>query len=162
MNNPLSKICVSCNRAKCLSLYPKNGLFKDGLLNKCKLCKSAAAKGYYAKNRVRIAAHVRYHTSRNKEKVRNRSYKKRFGITLEQYNLLLARQGGVCAICGEDEVFRANSGSRIKHLAVDHCHESGRIRGLLCGRCNTAIGGFKDDLFLIGRAMEYLVEKRAQ
>lgn len=61
---------------------------------------------------------------------------------------MLEMQGGVCAICGgKDKNFR---------LAVDHCHQTGKIRGLLCSACNKAIGGFKDSPMLLIKAMRYL------
>ena len=73
----------------------------------------------------------------------------RFGITREQYDEILEAQGGVCAICKEV----CNSGRR---LAVDHDHETGEVRGLLCGNCNTAIGKFHDNTDYLRAAIAYL------
>ncbi len=72
-----------------------------------------------------------------------------FGITVAEYNALLVKQGGVCAICGET----CGTG---KMLAVDHCHKSGKIRGLLCFDCNSGIGKLKDDVEMLHRAISYL------
>lgn len=76
--------------------------------------------------------------------------RKKFGIQLEEYEALLARQTGKCAICRRppDEV-RAG-----KSLAVDHDHESGKIRGLLCDPCNLALGCFQDNLDLFRSAID--------
>ena len=76
--------------------------------------------------------------------------RRQYGITLEQYNDMLEKQDYKCAICNdEDEV----EGRR---LAIDHCHTSGKIRGLLCGKCNRAIGLLKDNTKLLTNAIKYL------
>ena len=74
----------------------------------------------------------------------------RYGITIKEYDSILNSQGGVCAICesGVSDVDR--------RFHVDHCHKSGVVRGILCGRCNRAIGQFGDDPDLCDRAAEYL------
>jgi hypothetical protein len=76
-----------------------------------------------------------------------------YGITAEQYQQMLRQQNGKCAICNG----RANQ-KRMKHteLCIDHCHETGVVRGLLCSRCNLGIGNFGDRLDLIKAAVEYL------
>lgn len=66
------------------------------------------------------------------EQERELRLKYKFGLTLDQYNEMLAAQGGVCAMCGGLDP--------IRNLAVDHDHKTGAIRGLLCGTCNTALG----------------------
>lgn len=77
--------------------------------------------------------------------------KRKFGISLNQYNSILQHQGGKCAICGKVETIRM-----FKWLAVDHCHKTKRVRGLLCNRCNTCIGKFEDDVALLQKAITYL------
>lgn len=72
-----------------------------------------------------------------------------YGLTLHDYDLLLHRQGGRCLICH-------TPATKHRPLVVDHNHESGIVRGLLCGECNTAIGLLGDDPALIRRAAEYL------
>jgi hypothetical protein len=81
----------------------------------------------------------------------------RYGITYEDYNDLVKLQGNLCAICGEPETARAwNDKSKSKTLHVDHDHETGQVRGLLCQKCNTGLGGLKDDIKLLKLAIEYL------
>ena len=75
--------------------------------------------------------------------------KHRFGMTLEEYDELFDAQNGGCAICGG-----ANTTGR--RLAVDHDHETGEVRGLLCFGCNIGLGKFKDDVTLVKRAAAYL------
>jgi hypothetical protein len=74
-----------------------------------------------------------------------------YGLTLDEYDALVARQNGLCAICGEPPIK-----GRGRRLVVDHDHQSGRIRGLLCGACNVAIGYLREDPLLFDRAKAYL------
>jgi len=86
--------------------------------------------------------------------------KKQFGLTLNVYEAILEHQGGVCAICGEAET-AVNSGSKKPlALAVDHCHKTGKVRGLLCSKCNTGLGNFKDSTVLLQTAIKYLDSRR--
>lgn len=76
----------------------------------------------------------------------------RFTISRDEYEARLMRQGGACAVCGKHQ--RA-----LKHrLAVDHCHASMRVRGLLCHRCNTALGLLGDDPAVVRKAAKYLTK----
>lgn len=94
----------------------------------------------------------------NREKVLNAHFLRTYGITLDEYNKLLAEQGGVCAICGRGpEVSPTKRGQgRSGRLVVDHCHETGRIRGLLCTWCNKALGNLEDDPARFRAALRYL------
>lgn len=75
--------------------------------------------------------------------------RKRFGLTVEQYDKLAAKHGEVCAVCKKPE-------SRARRLSLDHCHTTGRIRGFLCCRCNLLIGGAADDPDILEAAARYL------
>lgn len=79
----------------------------------------------------------------------------RFGITIEQYNILVAQSDGLCSICREPE-------SRDRRLSLDHDHESGEIRGFLCCRCNLLLGNIKDNIKLLQGAVEYLRTRGSQ
>ena len=70
-----------------------------------------------------------------KNRKRDLHYKKKFGISLEEYTALLYEQGGKCASCG-----KTGEDGRYKNMAVDHCHNTGKIRGILCANCNRAAG----------------------
>lgn len=87
----------------------------------------------------------------------DRVLKRQWGLTREEYDAALERQGGVCAICGGEEVAISKHGNR-QRLSVDHCHETGQLRGLLCMKCNTAIGKFDDDCGKLESAIDYLKE----
>lgn len=87
---------------------------------------------------------------------RESEFKRRYGITEKLYNEQLELQGGGCAICG---VVSEQDGRR---LAVDHCHETGKLREILCQRCNTSIGAFNDDPKLLLHAAKYLLKHKPE
>jgi hypothetical protein len=80
---------------------------------------------------------------------------RRYGLSQERYDAILAAQGGVCAICRTD-----TPGGRGETWHIDHCHESSQVRGLLCHMCNVGIGNMRDDPELLIRAAEYLTKSR--
>lgn len=77
----------------------------------------------------------------------------RYGITADDYAAMVERQGGRCAICGSD-----SPGGIAKVWCVDHCHDSNKVRGLLCGPCNRGLGQFKDDVERLRSAIAYLTK----
>jgi hypothetical protein len=91
---------------------------------------------------------------RDTEHGRNKMLLNKYGITLNQYNELLEKQLHACAICKEPES-QTNWG-KTKRLAVDHCHNTGRVRGLLCQRCNTTLGRYEDDPYVWENFVAYL------
>jgi len=97
---------------------------------------------------------------KNPLKVKNNDLKRNFGITLDEYNDRLARQGGLCAICRNAETVIDNRTQRPRSLAVDHCHVTDEVRGLLCTGCNQGIGNFRDDPDRLLAAIQYLTEAR--
>ena len=115
-------------------------------------CKISSQK-YRAKNRAKINEQTKKYLEAHPEAFRQKQLRrklKRFGITPEVYDKILTKQKGVCAICGKIE-----SRKNKKALAVDHCHNTGKIRGLLCSKCNIGLGYFStaDELRL---AIKYL------
>lgn len=102
------------------------------------------------------AAYMRAYRKNNPLIFKNLELKKHFGITLSQYNKLKESQNGVCAICGKPETIFDSKQQKLRELSVDHCHTTGKIRGLLCSHCNHAIGKFNDDVDLLQKAINYL------
>jgi hypothetical protein len=80
---------------------------------------------------------------------------RKYGITKDRYDELLKYQDGKCAICNCAETVKLNG--KLKRLAIDHCHQTNFVRGLLCSRCNVAIGNFNDNWILLDNALEYLI-----
>jgi hypothetical protein len=105
-----------------------------------------------AERREAIKAQVREYRRNNPGKKRRVDLAANYGITPEDYAAMLAAQGGGCAICGAAE----GTEKRIKYLHVDHDHETGKVRGLLCHLCNLGIGKFQDDPELLVKAAHYL------
>lgn len=89
----------------------------------------------------------------NINRLRDMEYQRKYGITLAEYDFMAAAQCGKCAICGIDE-----SGVKHGRLHVDHCHETNKVRGLLCNNCNHGLGKFKDNPKLLSEAIKYLEE----
>lgn len=132
------KQCKTCKEMKSLQEYQKDSTKKDGYRPYCKLCTSARRKELLTK-----------------ETIRQRNLEKNFGKgVLDVYAALFVEQEGVCAICSSAE------NGRYKHLSIDHCHNSGKIRGLLCNNCNRGLGLLKDNPELLRKAASYVEEHR--
>lgn len=86
---------------------------------------------------------------------RERSLRVKFGITSADYDELLHKQGGGCAVCGT-KYDKQNATGGVRRLAVDHCHKTGVVRGLLCSNCNQAAGKLKDNVELIIKLALYI------
>lgn len=107
-------------------------------------------------NKGHIKEYNRKYRKRNRsaEWLRNKSdyaMQKTYGISLDDYDEMLEQQGGVCKICGSD-----TPSKRTGRFFIDHCHDTGKVRGLLCMRCNSAIGFLNDDPALLRKAIEHL------
>ena len=98
----------------------------------------------------KYAAMIKKYRAEHKEDMRGFHLRRTYNISLEEYNQIFAEQNGKCAICGKHQ-------SEIKiSLYVDHCHNTGRIRGLLCPSCNFGLGYFQDDIENLKCAILYL------
>lgn len=105
-------------------------------------------------DRVRSRMLVESERAANYKLNRSNSLRLRFALSDKDYALLLEDQGGVCAICGKPEATKQKD--RVLPLAVDHNHDTGIVRGLLCRRCNTGIGFFSDTSALLRKAGNYI------
>ncbi len=128
------KTCTKCNETKSLADFSNGKGYRNGRYAMCKKCRAAHKKVW------------RYKTGEQR-KFLLRSY----GLTAESYAARLAAQDGKCAVCG---CLPEQSAKGV--LAVDHDHATGRVRGLLCGLCNTGIGLLKDNRTFLLRAADYL------
>ena len=105
-------------------------------------------KKRYKNNKENILKQKKEYYENNKEKIREIYLKRKYGLTIKRYNRLLKKQGGVCAICRKKE--------NGKGLAVDHNHQTGNVRGLLCQNCNTGIGLLNDNIQILQKTIKYL------
>lgn len=140
----MNNTCTKCKVPKPISKFHKNTGKKSGLQSWCILCRRQDNQRYYKEN---------------KQKVREKKLKFLYnGFTLKDYDKLLRSQRGKCAICGAK--YAVNGRAKKGPLYVDHNHQTGRIRGLLCARCNFAVGFVEVNSKLICNINEYL-EKRS-
>jgi len=136
------KTCVTCETEKDLSEFGKHKGYAGGHRNICNVCKNEDALAHYHKTK-----HLKPY---NYEYDKDKKLKKAYGIGYAEYLTMLEAQNNACAICGTKD-----TGNR-KAFHVDHCHDTGKIRGLLCGNCNSGIGNLRDDINLLQRAIAYL------
>jgi hypothetical protein len=82
--------------------------------------------------------------------------KAKYGITVEDYQSMFDSQGGVCKLCGMEETTKISKGDGVRSLAVDHDHNTGKVRGLLCHQCNVVLGQYEKHKDLFPKFQEYL------
>ena len=175
----LASYCKSCSSLRSKRHYNENPDYYKRLRSKNKEKQNEWSKEYYQRNKKKVIKYsieyARKHRDRDRDKVnaarrkykennrdkhalwaRKASLKRRFGITLEDYENMLESQGYVCAICHGNETVMDKRIGRPRNLAVDHCHNTGKIRGLLCTNCNTMIGSAMDNKGVLASAIEYL------
>lgn len=145
---PLTKPTLSEVEVAALTLFNSSPELKT-----CSKCGFPAAK-FRAKRNLCMKCHAEYHAQHyRKNKTRYRDNARRdhllakYGMTIEQFDALYELQGGRCAICRVETE---------KKLNVDHCHNTGRVRGLLCWPCNSSLGKFNEDADLLEAAAKYL------
>jgi len=139
-----TKQCSRCKATKPLTefKYRNKSLPELGYKSACYACERERAKLYWRRKPL------------PKEVQRERNLRRFFGIGIDDYNQMLEQQEGCCAICG---VSSCASG---RNFAVDHCHTTGMIRGLLCQFCNTALGQFQDSPEILTKAISYLEKSK--
>lgn len=131
------KLYKRCKISKSFEEFHKHKQCRDGFRPECKVCYNERNKNLYRKN---------------KDRVYNTFYKTKYGISLEIYNKMLEMQSKRCAICKTEQT----NNKFHKKLSVDHRHKTGKVRGLLCSNCNTAIGLLKEDINVLKNAINYL------
>lgn len=141
-----SKKCACCGEVKPTTEFlRRNNRGKWGFQHYCKECKDKKIKKYYIDNP-------------EKYKITNRKkyLKKQYGLTIEDVDIMLKNQNYKCAICGREILLHGSSVDKNKIAHVDHNHETGKVRGLLCNDCNRGIGLLKDNPLFLVNAIKYL------
>jgi hypothetical protein len=103
------------------------------------------------KEKLKLKQHQFY--LKNKDKVKEFSLLRKYNISLEQYKKMLKDQHNKCLLCQTKD-----EDTTSKFLVVDHCHKTGKVRGLLCNPCNTGIGLFKENIEVLEKTIKYLAE----
>lgn len=159
------KICFKCKKEKDLWEFYKHKSHKDGLTSSCKECTNKVNKYNYKKHKTKRLEWAKQYRlghkeelkkwgkdwyKKNKDRVKNYALLHKYGLSITEYNYRFNEQNGCCAICGTHQSELTQS------LAVDHCHEIGRVRGLLCSKCNITLGNVNEDVNTLLAMVEYL------
>lgn len=167
MNLEQKKICSGCNIEQPISHFYKNKDGKFGVHSKCLVCCSERSKEFrknnpeimyerykrhYEKNKISIIKKTEEYRKKNPHIQRKSTLNFVYGITPEQHKKLLNMNGGKCCIC--------NLVPQKRTLFIDHCHKTNVIRGVLCMKCNSALGFLNDDINLLKSAIKYLSEEK--
>jgi len=158
----IAKHCRTCNTTKARSEFYRNKSKPDGLCANCKSCTKAYNRSpkakesrnrFYAKHRVSHSSTVKDWNHAHLDKVRKWKLRKRcakFGITTEAYFAMMESQENRCAIC------RVDFSTRRYAPAIDHCHATQKVRGLLCLNCNSGIGKLQESVQILHQAIAYI------
>lgn len=149
-----SKNCSKCNRDLPISHFFKRSDRTGKLRSWCKGCVSEHSRRDRGEHRRHIERKYSS-TPKGQQARRKNKLKKRFNISLDDYATMLSLQNGVCAICHGAETTRSRLGE-LRHLSIDHDHTTGRIRQLLCSRCNSVLGLANDNITILQAAITYL------
>lgn len=141
-----TKTCTKCKTEKDSTYFYVDKRRPDGRGSWCRDCWIDQSRNY----RDRIGTRGR----------REKDLKHLYGITVEEYEAMAKAQNNVCAICKNREKAVNPQSNKRQRLSVDHNHDTGKIRGLLCTRCNKALGLFYDDATLLSSAVEYLIQHK--
>jgi hypothetical protein len=154
------RICTSCKLLKEITCFyvHKSGEKAGKPYSHCKDCKAIQQRENRDANKKKDPDYYnrqsrnwrRSNPDRNSANFRKSQLKRNFGITSEEYESMAKNQNDRCLVCG------AHRDSLKRDLAVDHCHITGKVRGLLCSRCNTGIGLLKDSPEVLKSALRYL------
>lgn len=146
------KTCTKCGVSQEATRF--NTREKGHLRATCKTCDNTYKRERYASSpehhRERSRAYAK--TSRGKDTTKNRHLKRMYDITLEEYRSMVEVQNNCCAICGY------HTTKEYGGLVVDHNHETGKVRGLLCKNCNTGIGLLQEETIVLTNAIKYLIK----
>ena len=151
------KVCHDCQQDKPLSEYYVHNKATGALYQRCRTCHMERGRKYrasdkgkadHAINKMRPAVRA----ARTRSSLKHH-YWREYGLTLEAFDVMLEGQGNKCATCHGPP-------TRDGRFHVDHCHTTGKVRGLLCHHCNIALGHVKDDPATLQRMIDYLNVKR--
>ncbi len=141
----------------------KHGLLDDVNLSytekgylRCKLCQFERNRSWEKRNPEKVKQYRRQSYLRNCDRYTEESKLRQRKITKEEYLQLIKKQDNKCAICFQEESVIQRKDRSISALSIDHDHVTGKIRGLLCARCNRALGGFKDSEERLLSAINYI------
>lgn len=168
------KQCAKCNISKDFLSFPNHKKTKDGKCSWCRSCHTERSKQYREDHPDRIletsrksrslpaqkekaAAREKLNKKTRSKQSRFRTIERKYGLKEAEYNTLLEDQDRKCKLC-----YLVETDNTFGYLYVDHCHKTGKIRGLLCHSCNSMLGYAKDDITVLTKAIEYLRENNGE
>lgn len=162
MNNIEKRLCTKCGEEKPLTseFFTKDKYDPSGFTYRCSICRNKSSYEWNRLNKEKVKEANLKNREKRKEfynseegiiSSRKAHLKRTYGITIEQYNLMSENQDHKCMICGNTEMNNKN-----KVLCVDHNHKTGKIRGLLCGLCNSGLGKFRENKQFLLNTVKYL------
>ncbi len=177
----MEKVCARCKVKQDINNFHKANREPCGHVSNCKKCRQEILRKFHEKhpgvkreysrkwrenNRDKIHKHYRANAEKIRKQARERwlnnpkvreyatdyRFKKSYGISLKDFNLMVEKQNGLCLICKKPP----NNNKKSDNLYIDHDHKTGKIRGLLCHKCNAGLGSFNDNVVLLEEAIKYL------
>lgn len=139
------KTCNCCKKELPVEMFHNDIKGKDGKARACKACRLAQNRAWHLKNPDKAKECWR-RSSKKRYNCRAQRIKK-YDLNEDEFTDLINFSKDRCNIC---------DAALENHGHIDHCHKTNHVRGLLCGKCNTAIGSFRDDAALLSRAIEYI------
>ncbi len=145
-----SKVCTRCKKEKSYVDFDYKGNTNRYLKSRCRDCINKIARDSPEKRE-----YMRQYGIINKETLASTRLVRKYGITLEQKKKMLSCQDNRCKICNKS----LNIEYDPRDVHVDHNHNNGKVRGILCSKCNTALGAFQENVDILYKAIEYLLDK---
>lgn len=155
VNTVAMRTCNACREAKPHSDFSADRRNKSGLQGKCKSCSAQVARQWRSENQERHRETQKQWEKLNPE----RHLLSKFGIRVGEKRAIFEKQGGVCGACGASEHGHPRLSGE-SGWCLDHCHSSGAVRGVLCWRCNLALGYAEDSPEKLRALAEYLESHR--
>jgi hypothetical protein len=146
------KRCSRCKEMKSVDEFFADKNRYDGRQQYCMTCQNARHRQWVDENREQVNRYARERYQNDPHRYMEYERKSHYGLPHGTYERMLIEQGGKCAICGTDDP------SPRRHFAVDHCHTTGTVRGLLCQSCNHGLGRFNDSPSILEKALKYLLK----
>ncbi len=145
------KRCSHCKEEKDLKDFGVDNRNKTGYLSECKECRNKRLRESRDEKTLRKRKEIQ-DKYRRSSKFSDTSLKRIYGISLKEWQKMFDEQDGCCASCGEHQADLSRT------LCVDHDHDTGKVRGLVCRQCNLALGLLKDDPEVVAKLLEYICE----
>lgn len=145
MGDSALKTCRICKVDKPVTDFYKRKRNKGGFRTECKNCHGKNGRQWYLHNKDQADT-----------RLRKECLHRLYGLSVVDWDTLYKKQHGVCAICQQPETKFNNKSKGTQRLSVDHNHVTGKVRGLLCHRCNVVLGQVEDDCALVIHVLQYL------